>query len=607
MPFPSCALRRLVRPGLAWSMAALCAACSTAPTPPAAVVQGDYATVAQYTQALIDHEMHTQGVTGLSIAIVDDQRVVWARGAGWADRAAQVPATEHTLYRMGSISKLLTDTAALQLAEQGRLALDEPIERALPGFAVRSRLGDPPITPRQLMTHHAGLPRDVLSGMWGMSGAGGPRFTQMVSGLPSTDADYPPGLLFSYSNLGVTVLGAAIEQVSSEPFESHMQRSVLQPLGMSGASFSAAVPALPAMSKAYDHGKLTDEPQLRDVPAGGLTASVLDMSRYLRMVFADGRSGEQVVLQPQQMAEMLRAQNDNVPLDVGFGVGLGWMLSTLGADPIVGGGPVIHHSGATINYCAQMYALPQHKLGVIVASNSAQTQQAVDTIAKRALALALEAKTGIRQPERLPGFVPARQPWADADTQAYLGEYATVAGYVRIVRSGGQLKAQAVGREFELLPGEGGRLGVRYAVLGLIPVSLGPLDQLEIQRRQINGRDVLVARLGGQDMLIGQRLPPPGGTVPRDLAGAYEPVLAPGEHRVLGAIELSVDGGRLMMQVQVNGETDDARIPLVLVSDTEARVLGPLADLGPTLRMQRDADGRVSLRYAGYTLRRRGE
>ena len=84
--------------------AILFAGCASAPTPPARIERGDYAAVAQHVDALIAHEMRANDVTGLSIAIVDDQRVVWSRGAGWADAAAKVPATPDTVYRMGSIS-----------------------------------------------------------------------------------------------------------------------------------------------------------------------------------------------------------------------------------------------------------------------------------------------------------------------------------------------------------------------------------------------------------------------------------------------------------------------------------------------------------------------
>jgi CubicO group peptidase (beta-lactamase class C family) len=585
----------------ALGLAGLLASCATAPPPPPeTLARGDYAAVGQHLQALIAHEMQAHDVTGLSIAIVDDQQVVWAHGAGWADPVARLPATEHTVYRMGSISKLLTATAALQLVQQGRLALDAPIQQALPGFFIRSRYGRAPITPRQLMTHHAGLPRDVAQGMFGREVGS---FRAMVEQLRDSDAAYPPGLLLSYSNVGVTVLGAAIEQLAGVPFETHLQRALLQPLGMTSASFETGVAATPAMARSCEAGQPVDEPALRDVPAGGLNASVLDIARYLMMVFADGRSGGQAVLEAGGVAEMLRPQNEAVPLDVGFRVGLGWMLSTLGSDTLVGGGPVAHHAGATIHFRSQLYALPLHKLGVIVAASSGSARGVVDTVAKRALALALQAKTGIHQPGPAPGFRPAAAPWPDAALQAYAGEYATPVGYVKVVFDGQRLKARLGGREFELVPGEDARLGLRYALLGFIALPLGDLDRVEVQRRRVAGRDLLVARLGGQEMLFGERLQRPGGPLPAGLAGDYEPVLGAGEHRLLDHVRVSADDGWLFAEAVLAGAKEPAaRTPLRIVSDHEALALDLLADAGEVVRW-RDEGGQRRASYGGYEFR----
>ena len=109
--------------------------------------------------------MKKNSVTGLSIALVDDQRIVWAEGFGYADQEKKIPATADTLYRVGSISKLFTDTAAMQLVEQGKLDIDQPLKKYIPNFSIKSRYPDTAeITPRQLMTHHSGLPRDRLKG-----------------------------------------------------------------------------------------------------------------------------------------------------------------------------------------------------------------------------------------------------------------------------------------------------------------------------------------------------------------------------------------------------------------------------------------------------------
>src|SRR5262249_48776735 len=174
-------------------------------------------------EQVIAYEMRKNDTPGLSIALVDDQRVVWAQGFGYADWELKIPATERTIYRAGSISKLFTDTAALQLAEQGRLNIDAPLQTYLPEFSIRQRVAKAaPITLRDLMTHHAGLPRDVLKGFQTTEPAA---FDTLLTELGDEYAAYAPGQCFYYSNVGVTLLGSAIQRVSGEPFTVHMKQS----------------------------------------------------------------------------------------------------------------------------------------------------------------------------------------------------------------------------------------------------------------------------------------------------------------------------------------------------------------------------------------------
>jgi len=203
------------------------AGCSGAPTRPESVGRGDYAKVAQYVSALVRYEMKKRDVTGLSIALVDDQRVVWAEGFGYADKAGKIPASPETVYRAGSISKLFTATAAMQLAEQGRLDIDRPLGDYLPGFSIRTRFVDEaPVTPRSIMTHHSGLPSDYLKGMWTRNPES---FTRLADRVRDEYAANPPGTVFSYSNLGVTLLGDAIGKVAGRDFVSHVRDEIFLP------------------------------------------------------------------------------------------------------------------------------------------------------------------------------------------------------------------------------------------------------------------------------------------------------------------------------------------------------------------------------------------
>ncbi len=599
----TCASRS--RPALGLTLltsAVVLAACGSPPQLSRPVSRGDTQGTVTQLQAFIEHEMKSQRLAGLSIALVEDQQVLWTQGFGWADQQNKRPATSETLYRVGSISKLFTASAVMQMVEAGQVKLDAPVQQVLPQFQMRSRFGSASaITPQQLLTHHAGLPRDIVQGMWTAAPA---RFTAVTTALAQQDAAYPPQTVFSYSNLGFDVLGHVVEQVAGQPFENHVQQKLLIPLGMRTASFTAALPDHALMAKPYDKGQAAPEPALRDVPAGGLNASVLDLSRFLSMVFAKGRVGDKTVLQAQTVNQMLLVQNLDVALDLGFRNGLGWMLSTLGEGSLQGGGPVAHHGGATVNFHSQIYALPDHKLGVVVLSNDAAAHQAVNRIAVRALELLLETQAGITQPKKIkPTESP--QPWSDEAMRAIEGDYTTALGHVRVQRKGGGLQAEALGKTFKLRPLEGHQLGLRYSVLGIFPVSLGELDFVALSTRTVAGRQVLVARSGEQDMLLGEKIKPSFALAnPERWVGRYEFLNRKSDDPFQGEVTVEAVRGFYLVHIKETKTFDSVpAMTLVPVSATEAVLTGPLNAWGELVRL-RLQDGHPRIDASGYELRR---
>src|SRR5215470_2484909 len=444
------------------ALAALVAACA-APVPrPEAVGAEDYKAVHAYIAALAREEMRKANVTGLSVALVDDQHIVWADGFGFADRARNLPAGADTTYRVGSITKLFTAAAIMQLADAGKLAIDEPIAAVIAGFSMKSRFESAgPVTPRLLMSHHAGLPTDILKGF---STPHPDSLAELTRQLQEQYLAFPPETVWSYSNVGYSLLGRAVETAAGVPYDAYIDDALLKPLGMTGASITGRAPEGPTAAKGYRNGAEAVDMTLRDVPAGGLNASVRDMSRFLEMVFADGSANGRRVLPPETVREMLRPQNTSVPLDLNFRVGLGWMLSGLGDIDFSNAGAVAHHAGATALFRSQLIALPEHKLGVVVLSNSATSGGAVNKIATEALKLALEAKTGIHEPAPTPHALSDR-PIPPELAREFEGEYATQFGYVKVDAKGLELRADVAGRSLRLVPRDDGMLAVRYSLL----------------------------------------------------------------------------------------------------------------------------------------------
>ena len=577
--------------------------CATAPPRPTNIAHSDYATTEAYVSKLVQYEMKKNSVEGLSIALVDDQRIVWAKGFGYADQEKNIPATADTLYRVGSISKLFTDMAAMQLVEQGKLDIDQPLKDYIPNFSIKSRYpGSVEITPRQLMTHHSGLPRDRLKGF--MTTASPAPFTELVEDIREDYTAYPPNLIVSYSSLGISLLGIAIQNQSGVPFADFMKQSLLVPMGMKNSSFDTGPSASMLMAKGYRGRDAADEPALRDVPAGGLNSSVSDLGRFMSMVFAEGKSGNQQILKEETLSEMLQPQNASVPLDFNFRVGLGWMLSTLGTSTIQNGGVVAHHSGATALFQSQLYILPQHKLGIVVLSNSSTAKQTVDHIATETLQLALEAKTGIRQPEHHEIQADSK-PLSFETVQQYVGDYTTLAGFARISACGKRLCADVADRHFDLVPGADGLFRFDYTFLGIFRVDLGTLGEIGISQRRVEGRKLLVARIGDQEMLVGQRIEPkPAPDSWRRYLGEYEIANQGADYKFVNHIKLVEDGGYYVIEMALaDVPAGKMRVILKPLSESEGILLGSLSDGGETVRLVQQ-DGETHMLFSGYQFKK---
>ena len=151
--------------------------------------RSDYAAVASALEPFIQRAMAEKQLPALSLALVDDRQIVWARGFGFADPDAKVPATAGTIYRAGSVSKLFTDIGIMQLVERGELDLDAPVTRYLPDFRPKNPFGKP-ITLRELMSHRSGLVREPPVGHYFDPSA--PSLRATVDSLNSTTLVYAP-------------------------------------------------------------------------------------------------------------------------------------------------------------------------------------------------------------------------------------------------------------------------------------------------------------------------------------------------------------------------------------------------------------------------------
>ncbi len=586
-------MRRCLLP-LSLCLTLLLGACAT-PAPVAGQqVRGDYRFAEKYLSWLVDREMADNEITGLSIALVDDQQIIWQQGFGYADLENKLPATPETIYRAGSIAKIFTAAATMQLAEQGKLDIDQPLSVALPEFAIKTRFPKAaPVTPRNIMTHHSGLPSNFLRDMYVREPG---RFESVVDGLHDEYLNFPPNYVFSYSNVGMALLGATVQKVSGEPFNDYMERHFFQPLGMTQSSFAAR-----AVTKAYDRNKEVEVFSLRDMPAANLLSNVVDLGQFIKMQFAAGRSAHGQVLTPATTREMVRVQNADFPLTFNSYVGLGWMMHGI---EIPGGGQVASHGGSLPDSHSMLAILPEHKLGVVVLTNSATAHTAVSKIAGEALRLLLEAKTGIRQAPQPVVQAKERAP-TRSELQQFDGNFDTLVGLAKVSTKSGQIDVEAVGQHFRLVPHEDGLLGIKYKVFGLVPVHVGAFDDIRLSIVSVDGRQIIVGRIGGESLMFGEKLKPT--SIPEKFLERI------GQYEIIGKIDgpspehiaLTEDNGLLVGEVRFAEKPDLLlRIGFQAVSDNEAITAGLGSGRGDTLRLLEE-DNEQRLGFSGYQLRKK--
>jgi CubicO group peptidase (beta-lactamase class C family) len=578
-------------------MAILLSFTACASQPPKAPVtreKGDYEHAKAYMTWFIEKEIKEKDIVGLSIALVDDQDIVWQRGFGYADRENKLAATPETRYRAGSISKLFTGMATMKLAEAGKMDIDRPLVTYLPEFRIKSRFGSTDgITPRTIMTHHSGLPSDWVGGMWTKD----PQpFVQLVNTIKDDYVAYPPNTVMSYSNLGVTLLGHAVENASGQAYAMFLDHSLLKPMGMTNSRFELGISGKRA-AKSYAEGKAVIEYPLRDMPAGGLNTTAIDLARLAMLVNNNGKLDDHQILAPETLDAMFAVQNKQVPLDLGSQIGLAWLIDR---KILAGEEPVFWHNGGTIAHRSTLMVAPTSGLGVVVLANTESADS--DKIAQRLLQMAWEAKNGAELPKtKKPG--PLKKP------SDFKGTYATLGGRVDIRQeSAGRYKVKSSLGTFNLDREENDYYRLNYRLLGILPIDLEELDEALFTTARISGRHVIVAEVDGHRMLAGVRVAPqPIHEAWKHRLGHYKLLNSPDSPQVsafyqIENFETKIESDYLVW-IKSGPEGGTTQI-LRTVNAQEAIIEGYGRGLGETLRVIKDDDGEELLTIQGLLYRR---
>lgn len=309
-----------------------------------------------------------QNVKGLSLAIVDNGKIVYAQGYGFEDVENNIPATSKSIYRIGSITKSFTAVSILQQQEKGLLSVNDELKTHLPEFNIGFQKNKVyPVYIRQLLAHTSGLPSDIMNGFFTEQP---PTIDWTIQQSNRIKTSYPNGFSHSYSNLGYALLGEVVARKGKTDYESYVSSEIFSPLGMNSSFIYPKNGKVTPVS--YFEKKTISEPLIRDAAAGLIHSNVEDMSNYLLFYLNKGTFNGTTILSAESITEMEKNQTTDLVLadDSNFGYGLysNKYYAKTGKDSTLV--TIIGHGGDTYSFHADMKYIPEMGIGVVILTNS---------------------------------------------------------------------------------------------------------------------------------------------------------------------------------------------------------------------------------------------
>jgi CubicO group peptidase (beta-lactamase class C family) len=318
----------------------------------------------------IEGQMRRLKMPGVSLAIVEGDRIVYRRGFGRARPGGEAP-TPQTPFFIGSLTKSFTALAVMQLVEAGKIDLDAPVQRYLPWFSVADPQASAQMTVRHLLNQTSGLP--MVQGMISLADLDNSpgAVERQARTLSTLKLSRPVGVAFEYSNLNYNLLGLIVEATSGESYADYVQHHIFAPLGMSHSYTSQAAAKQDSLAVGHRYWFSYPFPvaglpiPAGSFPSGWLITSSEDMAHYLIAQLNGGCYGEVQILSDAGIAEMHRGVAEQRVRDTLVGMyGMGWFVSDIGRTK------VIWHDGNVPDFSAYMALLPEQDKAVVLLVNA---------------------------------------------------------------------------------------------------------------------------------------------------------------------------------------------------------------------------------------------
>jgi len=470
-------------------------------------------------------------------------------------------------FLIGSVTKVFTAVAIMQLYQEGKIDIDRPVSDYVPDFQIRQRFPESaPITLRAVMTHHAGIPSDNYLHKFSKMPND---FIDLPGYLNTLYTCYPVGEIWAYSNLGYALLGVVIERVSGMRYGEYIARHIFEPLGMNSSGLYSDYGSQKSLSAAYDgKGNLTTELPICDKPAGAIYSTVTDMIRFGR-AFIDGK---EILLRKEFLDQMFELQNADNLLDLDHRSALCFNFKNKAPEL----GRLLEHGGATMYHRARLTIAPDAGLACVLLSDSPNGKDNAWRLDEQLMV----------EYCRSAGITPDRRfnrekkmlftPVSSKNLQSFAGNYAMPGLVCRIDWKHNLLSPTIDGQNFYLAQHDSGSFIPAKWFLGMLFKSKRMYFLLE----EINGEKhfIQVMPWGGLNIIGTRVTPEPVSETWKNRAGDYVVLnAAPGDAPTIEKMSISVEDSFVVLRYGFSPEMSfgqNASVALNLVNDNEAFVLG---------------------------------
>ena len=332
----------------------------------------------EYSEAfqLIDYWLEAQKdyekLPGLTALVTDKNETKWAGSFGFSN-GVQPMKVENT-FSICSISKLFTAVAIMQLVEDGKINLDDPIQKVLPWFDINNEFKDAPeLTIKSILTHSSGLPRESNHPYWSWPDFPFPTKQDVIDELKNQEMLYPPSKYYQYSNLGLSLLGFIVEEVTQTSFDDYVNQNILIPLSMNNTkTYMSSEDYGKNLTLGYSSLNRNNEREKVNffnadgiAAAAGFTSNVEDLAKFARWQIDLVKSLEKKILSPETLKLMHEIHWDDELTSVTRGLGFG--VYNFDGENWVG------HGGSCPGYRSQLYINTNKELAYSVMINSSGT------------------------------------------------------------------------------------------------------------------------------------------------------------------------------------------------------------------------------------------